>query len=150
MWWLLLYIIIYLPYMWPDLRKPGFHTHPILWLWQIITYRGNILKPCNFKMLLLQVIRIAPRNFSLLVYCEKLWSAKVKKRDVCGSLNPVTYWESSVDEKFTNFTNLEALVNIFLHFLSCTSISNERCPYSCDKMNYHPLSSFVQLFHLTL
>ena len=31
-------------YMRPDLRKPGFHTHSISKLWQIITYCLNTLE----------------------------------------------------------------------------------------------------------
>ena len=32
-------------------------------------------------------------------------------------ITAIVYWEYSVEEKFTNFTNLEAFMNVFLHFL---------------------------------
>ena len=35
--------------MWLDLWKPGFHKHPISWLWEIITYSSNALEGLNFK-----------------------------------------------------------------------------------------------------
>ena len=37
-------------HMWPDLRKPGFHTHPISWFQQNITYCYNVLEDRNFDM----------------------------------------------------------------------------------------------------
>ena len=42
-------------------------------------------------------------------------------------------------KKLANFANLEAFVNVFLHFLSWTSITKEFCPYSRDKIKYYPL-----------
>ena len=69
-------------------------THPISWLWQIITYCGNVLEDWNFDILFLYLIRMTSENIIILVYCySKLWFVKVMKLDVCGSLvfsNPVT------------------------------------------------------------
>ena len=39
--------------MWPDLRKPGFYTHPISWLQQIITFCIKKILVWNFNMLFL-------------------------------------------------------------------------------------------------
>ena len=48
-------------------------------------------------------------------------------------------------KNFANFVNLKVFANILLHF-SWTYITKEYCPYSCDKMKYHLLPLFVQLF----
>ena len=80
--------------MWPDLRKPGYHTHLISWLCQIITHCQRYTRSKIWDIILISY-KINIRNFNLLVYCDsELWFAKVWKLDVCGSLvfsNPVTY-----------------------------------------------------------
>ena len=83
-------------YLWPDLTKPGFHTHPI---WRFITLSGSMALVSNFHLLLFEHGTILCENSRPIASSDvKLYLLEVQEFDVYGSLvlsNSVAYCLSS-------------------------------------------------------
>ena len=93
-------------YLWPDLRKGAFHTHPIHQIWQSITSDWKQPFPWNLNSSEYQHRSIDVENFSFVCALKpKLQSSKFIELDVCGRplfANPVTFANFKL-ENYLNF-----------------------------------------------
>ena len=112
-------------YMWPDLRKGVFHTHPIVQNWKIINLLSNDIWSWNFLQPLTYVGTFCLPNFKSIALSNlTLRIVKVGKLDVCGRplfANPVTYIQWSCESLYKLLCIEVWLLIIFLAKLLVTN-----------------------------
>ena len=107
-------------YMWPDMGKRAYFTHPILYIWRSTKTRANSIQIWNFQRWQRNSSSTIPESFTSISYSKEiLWVTKVEKLYVWTMhvfAKPVTYTvkDTSHDKLFWASGVLHLYLFIFL------------------------------------